>query len=325
MKTPCLYLTFYIAITSLAFAQEVRNSGHYDLSITYEPDNGGWSTGIFDYQNNTFLGPDAFIFEMGDAYRGSIPAGEPWSLIGTPGEPVWVLPEVFEAERIYLGFGTQNMQRGIFTGGLSNRGRINIRLVSVTGSGVDVGGTLTMWQAGFPPLVHYATGNGIGPEDALNDVPAGAHSHYNWAFTQPGDYSVTFEVSGELTPTYGGGQTSTQVTYLFRVDGEVGLPGILTGVDAGGGWKYSESLGFFDPASYPWVYLEDQGWWYFTGAEGDSAFIWDSQLGWLWTSTDVFPSLYSFERDAWLLFAPTDDSVRWFFQSGAEWFSVPLS
>lgn len=313
-------------VTSLS-AQEIRTAGHFDLSITYDPGNGGWNTGIFDYDRNTFLAPDAIIFEAGDAGKDVIPSGQPWDQIGEAGEPVWILPEIFEADQVYLGFGTQNMPRGVFTGGLSNRGRIDIRLISVTGSGVDAGGTVTMWQAGFPPIVHYATGDGIGDEDALLDVPGGTHSHYNWAFSKPGDYIVNFEVSGELTETYGGGLTSTEASYHFRVPGEAALPGFLSGSDTGAGWRFRENFGFFNASEYPWVYHAKHGWWFLSNADEESAFIWDLQLGWLWSSKSSYPNLYSFERGAWLFYSePTDDDdEHWFHEYGAGWFSISRS
>lgn len=315
-----------LCLATPLLAQEIRTSGHFDLSITYEPDNGGWETGIFDYGSNSFLEEDALIFEAGDASKSVIPDGQPWDKIGEAGDPVWIFPEIFEVGQVYLGFGTQNMPRGVFTGGLSNRGRIEIRLLSVTGSGADAGGTMTMWQADFPPLVHYATGDGIGPEDALLDVPGGTHSHYNWAFSKPGDYIVTFEVSGELTETYGGGLTSTTSSYRFRVPGGDGLPGFLSGIDVDNGWRFRADFGYFKAASHPWIYHNDHGWWYVSNADADSAFVWDLELGWLWTSKSTYPMLYSVNRSAWLFFSgPTSNGKRWFNEPGDGWIVIPRS
>ncbi|WOO40105.1 choice-of-anchor M domain-containing protein [Rubellicoccus peritrichatus] len=312
-----------ILLLSPASAQEVHSTGHFDLSINYETDGGGWRAYVLNFDTDERSETDSIIFEVGDAGKQVIPAGEPWNLIGNEGDPVWVFPEVFSADQVYLGIGTRLLERGIFTGGLSNRGRINMRLVSVTGTGVDAGGTLTMWQAGFPPLVHYATGDGIGPEDALNDIPAGAHSHYNWAFSQPGDYAVTFEVSGELTPEFGGGFTSATATYYFRVTGETSS--LLDGFAINDTWTWNEWFGSFVAGAYPWVYNEIQGWWYFTNANETSAFVWDSEIGWLWVSSELYPALYSFSREAWIEYGLFQDDFRWFYQDGPGWFTAPQS
>lgn len=310
-------------VNHMLVAQSVLTEGHYDLSINYNTQTGVWESLIYDFSSDEHIATDSVIFEITSAGKQNIPSGEPWQLIGQEGDSVWVLPEVFNADLVYLGIGTRLLERGIFTGGLSNRGRINIRLVSVTGSGVDAGGTLTMWQAGFPPLVHYATGDGIDSNDALNDIPAGAHSHYNWAFSQPGDYAVTFEVSGQLTAQYGGGITSTTATYHFRVPGETGS--LLDGFAINEVWTWNEWFGSYVNTSYPWVFHENQGWWYFTNADVDSAFVWDSELGWLWIGTDTYPVMYAFSREAWIEYSLFEDGLRWFYQDGPGWFSVPQS
>lgn len=310
-----------------AQAAQVFETGHFDLLINYEPDGPGWSARVWNHENNTFLAPDQAILKAGEASRQTIPAGEPWSIIGPAGEPVWVLPEVFDPQRVYLGIGTQLMQRGIFTGGYSNRGRISMRLIAISGSGPDAGGTFTMWQAGFPPRIHFSTGDGIGPEDALEDIPAGAHAHYNWAFSSEGDYIVTFEISGQLRPEYGGGYTSTEATYYFRVGSQT-PPSILDNTVAmGGGWLWSPWLGFIMAESVPWAYFEEQGWWYLSEDQtAATANVWDTRLGWLYIDEDTWPYLYQYDQAAWLFATPAQDGLRWFYNNNTgEWFSEPLS
>ena len=75
-----LFVILHCFAAPLAFAQEVVTTGHFDLSITYEPEDGGWRTGIFDYGTNEFFAADAFIFKAGEPSKDVIPAGEPWDL-----------------------------------------------------------------------------------------------------------------------------------------------------------------------------------------------------------------------------------------------------
>lgn len=308
-------------------AQEVLTEGHFDFQINYDTGTNEWVTGILDYDSSNFqdgqavLHPsDAYIYQLVEKDEVIIPAGDPWQLIGTAGETAWVLPEIFTPGRIYLGIGTQTMERGIFTGGLSNRGQINIQLKSVTGSGVGAGGTLTMWAAGFPPIVHYATADGIDDSDRLTGVPAGAHSHYNWAFSKPGDYVVTFEVSGVLTPQYGGGLTSTEVSYYFRV-GEASSVSLFSGNELGEGWFWNEWLGAFVTASQPWIFSETQGWWYVVSENLESSWVYDLSLGWLWVHKDIYPSMYSARQDNWIEYTHTENGLRWFYVADSTWIS----
>ena len=44
-------------------------------------------------------------------------------------------------------------------------------------------------------MIHRADSVGSGSNTWSENVPA--HVHANWAFTQPGTYEITFQVSGE--------------------------------------------------------------------------------------------------------------------------------
>ena len=49
-------------------------------------------------------------------------------------------------------------------------------------------------------VVSFNTRDGITTNDVAT-VQGGSDAHVNWAFTQPGDYAVTVEVSGTLVIT----------------------------------------------------------------------------------------------------------------------------
>jgi hypothetical protein len=69
-------------------------------------------------------------------------------------------------------------------------------------------------------------------------------------------------------------------------------------VSLGGSWYWSEWLGSFYGKFTPWIYSESIGWTYTQGNE-DSLFAYLPEGGWVWTSQEAWPYLYSFESAAW--------------------------
>jgi surface-anchored protein len=58
----------------------------------------------------------------------------------------------------------------------------------------------------------------VNSRDGLPDsrpLAAGSHAHANWAFSDAGSYTLTFEVSGVLAST--GATVSDQADYTFTV------------------------------------------------------------------------------------------------------------
>jgi surface-anchored protein len=66
------------------------------------------------------------------------------------------------------------------------------------------------------------------------DVLADTHTHFNYGFTAPGLYNVTFSVSASLAAGIGGGTATGSATYSFGV------------FDVGSDYEY--------PTSTPWTY-----------------------------------------------------------------------
>lgn len=93
----------------------------------------------------------------------------------------------------------------------------------------------------------------------------------------------------------------------------------------GQGWWEVPALGWTQGAHFPWVWVEQQGvWLYVTGTSGQNLWLWDRELGWLWTSHEVAPRFYRDETNSFLYHAPGSHSPRWFYDwLTAEWISVP--
>jgi anchored repeat ABC transporter substrate-binding protein len=63
------------------------------------------------------------------------------------------------------------------------------------------------------PEVYMDTGDGIGTEDAIR-LRAGAHTHLNWAFAEPGSYELTLRA---IASRAGSPEPIAEGTYLFDV------------------------------------------------------------------------------------------------------------
>ncbi|HMP82093.1 MAG TPA: choice-of-anchor M domain-containing protein [Verrucomicrobiota bacterium] len=197
-------------------AQTPITEGHVDIGIAYE--DGSWDLHVHDEENDIEYEPVDAVLVVGPAGQATVPAGSQWSFLGTTGSAYWQLPDSDTPGLPFLGIGAEEIGGGVFVDDL-----ITLTLTGWSGPGnfslftVDEFGDLaTLWMG---------THDGISAADAIQ-VLAGGHSHYVWAFTQPGDYTLTFEASGTLVA----GNTFTSsggVDYQFQVIPEPGIATLL--------------------------------------------------------------------------------------------------
>jgi hypothetical protein len=202
-----LGLAALLASSLAAPAQTPLSQGHTDIGIAYDGLANEWELHVHDEVNDAeyFPATDALLFVKYEA-RGFIPAGAQWSFLGTAGSEVWTLPKVEDPLLLFLGFGAEEIDAGVFTGDL-----LNISLKSITGPG-----HLAVYDTDSfgAPVVWMNSRDGIDGSD-VRAVPTGLHQDLNWAFSAPGDYSVFFEASG--ISMLNGATTSGNVEYLFHV------------------------------------------------------------------------------------------------------------
>ena len=130
-----------------------------------------------------------------------------WSFLGTAGSSVWVLPQVQDPGLLFLGFGTEELESGIF---VNNE-------VTLSLQGVRAPGQFSVFENDMfgNPTVFMNSGDGITGADSIV-LQAGGHRHMNWAFSTPGTYEVDFEAAGTLVD----GNVFTAsgpITYTFSV------------------------------------------------------------------------------------------------------------
>ncbi|MBM3844740.1 MAG: hypothetical protein FJ405_00445 [Verrucomicrobia bacterium] len=130
--------------------------------------------------------------------------------LGSPGQPVWILPANARPGEISMGVGTSRIAPNVFS-----RNEVFLSLQRVDGPG-----RFTMYNADLfgTPEVIMSTSDGVNPTVDRLPVPALAgHLHMNWAFTAPGIYRLGFVASGVLRS---GGQLSSSpvVDFTFVVE-----------------------------------------------------------------------------------------------------------
>lgn len=290
---------FWVSPPHLEAREVLLETGHYDLAVNYTLEH-GWKTYLRDYAlGGGDLETWRHLLVAGEEAQTQVPSNPSFNFLGTTGAPLWILPEIPQPEVLYLGFGVPLLERNIFAGGLSNRGQLDLRLVSVTGSGPENGGHFILYQSDFPPRVIFNSADGIGQEDSLSGLVANFHAHYNFAFTAPGIYRVSFVFSGQLLPQHGGEYTEHQATFSFAVGRNPDPSPLRYAWKQAEGWEWSSWLGYFHRANAPWIYSFAHGWLYIPQGDPHNFWLWKTPDGWLWSSQDYFPWVWNPANSTW--------------------------
>ena len=69
--------------------------------------------------------------------------------------------------------------------------------------------------------------------------------------------------------------------------------------DLGGGWK-SNWIGDFIPQPNHWSYHFDFGWIYVSPKKIEGIWLWSNNFGWCWTSSEIWPFMWSSNSTDWL-------------------------
>jgi surface-anchored protein len=196
MKFTLNILAFALLALGNASAAAIYSLGHADFGI-------GYHAGHFELHHHIHEGAtvngSAILgdaeFAPGDLtvrvpfITESRPAGSEYNFLGvSAGIPVWTLPEVEDVSKPFYGLGSEELDAADFDGDLT------FQLLSVVSA--PAGGHFSLWRDnGGSPLVRFATSDGVTGSDSFQLTPGG-HDHYNWSFTQPGLYELSFRVSG---------------------------------------------------------------------------------------------------------------------------------
>lgn len=180
-----------VAISTSAAQAALYTDGHADFGAAYEDGafnfhfhgEGATVDGIerddeeFAISEITVVASTASMVILPVAFAG---------LGSSVGDTVWVLPEVQNPALPFLGLATEELSA-------SSWGNITFTLGSVISPSGS--GNFALWQSGSfgETLLRMSTA-----DPGLDQVimQPGAHSHYNWGFTEAGNWQVEFTVSG---------------------------------------------------------------------------------------------------------------------------------
>lgn len=215
MKTKNKFKSVRLAVLAAALlsaslsghAQTWLYQGHTDIGIDYDDSVDEWDLHIHDEVHDVEYSPptNGLLIVKSDAHS-TVPSGPEWSFLGAPGSDVWTLPKVQDPNLLFLGFGAEEIADGTFT-----NDQFTIALTGFSGPGNLVIYDLDTFGN---PEVWFNTADGLSGADART-LPSGVHSHINWAFSAPGDYTVTF--SADAISTLNGPTSSGPVDYKFHV------------------------------------------------------------------------------------------------------------
>lgn len=203
----------------IAFAQTGRaiqatnlSRNHMDFRMGYD----AASTNLLGITVRYDDGSDAFTVSNWQAYivggaasSNRVPANANFAFLGPVGSPIWILPQVQNINLPYLGISGEDIPTGVFDGPL------DFILQSVEGPG-----NFFAWQTsggGQPPSVKMIATNGvISPQHDRTSPAIGSHEHFNWGFTAPGVYRVSFRASGRRIGE-ANRITSPPITWVFHI------------------------------------------------------------------------------------------------------------
>jgi surface-anchored protein len=195
-------------------AQSILTNQHVDIGVAYEE--GAWNLHIHneteDIEYSPPSGLNGAILQVGPQAQGTVSSDPLFSFLGSPGSSIWILPNTQNPNLLFLGFGAEELEAGLFAGD-----SISLTLSSVSGPG-----EFSVFDYDFlgNPTVLMNSRDGITAGDSVS-LAAGAHNDLNWAFSAPGTYTISFEAAGTLVED-SVFTSSGPVAYTFEVVPEPG-------------------------------------------------------------------------------------------------------
>ena len=223
--------SLFALLALLVFSQfssaDIWTAGHGDIGIGY--DDGAlephWHIGNLN-EEVTLDGVSQTLGAEGGEYSpaGIIPRTNLTLDIG--GTPYYIFPFEPDASVPHLGIGTDELATSDWAGD-----------IVLTLTGFSGPGSFTLYNADTfgPTSTAMSTADGLSSSDSVSTSPQN-HLHHIWAFSQTGDYSLQFEITG----MYSGGESdptlhvakSATATYGFSVVPEPSTAGLLLGAAA---------------------------------------------------------------------------------------------
>lgn len=218
IRSPSLWR--WLAVGALAAHLQmllVCNARHVHVQIEYTESQ--WALFVYDFAVGR-LPAATTPLPVSSELQSVVPNDPRYThLLGSPGQPVWILPANARPGEISMGVGTSRIAPNVFS-----RNEIFLSLQRVDGPG-----NFAMYNSGSfgVPEPIMSTSDGVNPAVDRLPVPALAgHLHMNWAFTAPGAYRLGLVASGVLRSS--GQLSSSPVVDFTFVVAEVARPELLS-------------------------------------------------------------------------------------------------
>lgn len=244
----------------------------------------------------------------------------------TPDESLGIDPSTsdatFDFENLDATFTVNFSNGGGNAVGVSNATLIaeSPAVVSVTdGPTINSGETANIEVTATGSLIAFQwyrgqSGDTSNPINGANDykltTPALTETTSYWArITNNEDESVDTD-----TVTVTVNATPVTPTSLF-----------VSGTDLGNDFFFSNWIGLVYVGTPPWYYHEAHNF-FFTNSTDESTVVWifDLELGWVFTNSNLYPSIYNNDRGAWTFYDTTSSNPRIFFDFNTnEFFTAP--
>lgn len=205
---PNLAISLLLALTPLHGA--VLRQGHVDIGIAYENDE--FEPHIHDEGNDNEFAPDEATLVVRSNAEVAIPNDPNFAFLGNADDPAWILPSPENPELLFLGIGAEEIAPGVFDNDELAGELTSISFVNPQGVLDTAHVAIYLVDAFGAPIVRINSRDGLDASDRVQ-IFAGGHQDYNWAFSTPGTYRLTFTFSG----TIGGNPTQASATYTFVV------------------------------------------------------------------------------------------------------------
>jgi surface-anchored protein len=135
------------------------------------------------------LDPRDVLMVVVPSARVTLPDSAAFRFLGNPGEGVWIMPQTQEPGILWPGLTTQDLD------GQWEGAQIQLRLTAMN---APPGGSFFLYEINvMVEPRHLWRSDNLAASSFT--VPLNTHAHMNWAFTQPGMYTLVVEACGRHT------------------------------------------------------------------------------------------------------------------------------
>jgi surface-anchored protein len=203
-------ILFALSLAALIFTSGLNaatlSGGHVDLRVRYHSNT--WTWDILDEDFNSLPLVNSVLAVNSQSYQVAPDDALFTPILGLPGSPVYILPQQQTGNLLFLGLDGSATGNGVM---LNNQ--IHLELLQSSGPGEVSVYTVDAFGA---PEAYFNTRDGITAADRITLSSASGHSHFAWAFSAPGNYSLSVRPTATLaagnTPL-----TGPPVTWNFSV------------------------------------------------------------------------------------------------------------